>query len=45
MAECKQCKKRTLKSYNRVVVPVSIYLLITSIIGTITLVKYISSLF
>ncbi len=45
MSDCKKCKKRSLQSYNKIVIPTTIFLLITSIVGTVTIVKYILSLF
>ena len=45
MSECKQCKKKPLTSYKTVITIVSVYLLITSIVGTIEIFKYLSSLF
>ena len=45
MSDCKKCKKRTLKSYNQIVIPFSVYLLITSLVGTVFIIKYIMSLF
>ena len=45
MSECKQCKKKPLNSYKTVITIVSVYLLITSIVGTVEIFKYLSSLF
>jgi ABC-type arginine/histidine transport system permease subunit len=45
MSECKQCKKKSLTRYNTFVAVISIYLIITSVLGTIELYKFISSLF
>lgn len=45
MSDCKQCKKKPLSSYKTIVTIVSIYLLITSIIGTIEIVNYLKLIF
>ena len=45
MSECKQCKKKPLNSYKTIITIVSVYLLITSVVGTIEIFKYLSSLF
>ena len=45
MSECKQCKKKPLTRYNTFVTVISVYLLITYVLGTIELYKFISSLF
>lgn len=45
MSECQKCKKKPLDSYKLLISVTSIYLLITSIVGTVTIVKFISSLF
>ena len=45
MSECKKCKKKPLTRYNTFVTVISVYLLITSVLGTIELYKFISSLF
>ena len=45
MSECKQCKKKPLTSYKTIITIVSVYLLITSVVGTIEIFKYLSLLF
>jgi hypothetical protein len=45
MSECQKCKKKPLNQYKSLVAIVSIYLLITSIIGTVTLFNILRSLF
>ena len=43
--ECKQCKKKPLTSYKTFITVISVYLLLTSIIGSIELYKFVVSLF
>ena len=45
MTECKKCKKRSLSSYNKIAWPISIFVLVTSTVGVVTIVKYILSFF
>lgn len=45
MSECQKCKKKPISSYKTLVTVTSIYLLITSVVGTYTIVKFISSFF
>jgi hypothetical protein len=45
MSECQKCKKKPLGQYKSLVTVVSIYLLITSIVGTVTIINFLSTLF
>ncbi len=45
MSDCKKCKKKSLTDYNKLIMPISVFIVLTSLIGVVTIVKYIISLF